>query len=37
MKNNNNKQTNIKWMYSLFVCHEARGQSFDKALLAQNN
>ena len=25
MKKNNNKQTNIKWMYSLFVYHETRG------------
>ena len=25
MKNNNNKKTNIEWMYSLFVYREARG------------
>ena len=25
----NNKQTNIKWMYSLFVYHEQEDQSFD--------
>ena len=32
--NKKNKQTNIKWMYSLFIMRE-EGQLFFKALLGQ--